>query len=252
MIKLAHDLTLDRHECICGEYVEPAWAGQIDGQNLGDAARSWRHDHDAIGQKHGLVDVMGDEQDGAAEVAPDLQQPLLHAEPRLRVESAERFVEQHDLPTGQNGAHHGRTLPHAPRQGVRIMVQEVAQTVTPRQFRGSDAIRFVGASGERGRKRDVAKHGAPGQKQILLQHVADLARAAADVLPIEHDASRAGLQQTRNHVEERALAAAGGAEDADELAGPDLEIDMAQRQQVAEPHRKIVDGKLDPGGPRRS
>ena len=61
--------------------------------------RPGRHDHDAIGQEHGLGDRMGDEQDGLAGLArrsprPDAQQFEPHVVAGHGVERAERLVHQ--------------------------------------------------------------------------------------------------------------------------------------------------------------
>jgi NitT/TauT family transport system ATP-binding protein len=69
----------------------------------------------------------------------------------------------------------------------------------------------------------VAEDGAPGKQQVLLHHVADAAAQAFDLLAeIVH---RAGvrLDQAGDDVEDRGLAAAGGADDADEIARVDVE-----------------------------
>jgi hypothetical protein len=55
-----------------------------------------RHHADAGAGQDGLVDVVGDEQDGGVRALSDPSQLLLHPEPGLRVERAEWLVHQRD------------------------------------------------------------------------------------------------------------------------------------------------------------
>jgi hypothetical protein len=59
-----------------------------------DAAGLRAEHRDAVSQKHRLVDAVGDEENRGALVLPNLQQFLLQAPARLRVECPERFVHQ--------------------------------------------------------------------------------------------------------------------------------------------------------------
>ena len=58
-------------------------------------------------------------------------------------------------------------------------------------------------------KRHVIDHRTPWQKQILLQHVTNLADIAGGILLIDQDAAGGGSLKARNDVEDSALAAAG-------------------------------------------
>lgn len=46
--------------------------------------------HRAVRERHRLVDVMRDEQNGSAAIAPDIQQEILHARPGLHIQRRER------------------------------------------------------------------------------------------------------------------------------------------------------------------
>lgn len=51
------------------------------------------HD-DPVGEMYRLADIMGDEHGGETEFAPDAVDEFLHADPRQRIESAERFIKR--------------------------------------------------------------------------------------------------------------------------------------------------------------
>ena len=59
-----------------------------------DARRPAAHNGDPVAEQDGLLDVVGDEDDGDLVLLPHPQQELVHAEPRDGVERAERFVHQ--------------------------------------------------------------------------------------------------------------------------------------------------------------
>jgi hypothetical protein len=77
------------------------------------------------------------------------------------------------------------------------------------------------------RQGGVAEHVPPGQQVRVLKHVRD-ARRAREV----HGAAGRSIQ-SRDHAQQRGLAAAGGAEDGDEFARRDGEVDRLDRDDAA-------------------
>src|SRR6185436_3614291 len=74
--------------------LQRARARQLDADVLADAAGTRaEHDH-PIAEEHGLLDVVGDEDDGLVRALPDARDLFLHGLARLRVERAERLVHQ--------------------------------------------------------------------------------------------------------------------------------------------------------------
>src|ERR1700722_2850706 len=67
-------------------------AGQDDGLLVEDAARPGAHEDDAIGEAHGLADVVRDEDDGLARRAPDALELALKDLARLCVERGKGLV----------------------------------------------------------------------------------------------------------------------------------------------------------------
>ena len=89
-------------------------------QDLLDAALT--HDHDAVGDQHRFVEIMGDEQDGLAGAGMDLQQLLLHGLAGLGVERPERLVHQQDLGIDGERAGDADALLHAAGQLMRAAI----------------------------------------------------------------------------------------------------------------------------------
>jgi hypothetical protein len=61
---------------------------------IDEAAGPRRHDGYPIRQHGGLIQRMGDEDNGCASFAPDAQQLIAHQQPRLLIECPEWLIEQ--------------------------------------------------------------------------------------------------------------------------------------------------------------
>ena len=70
-------------------------------------------DADALGERLGLVEVVGAEQDRRVVRRPDLADELLHLELRARVEARRRLVEQEQDRRGEQRARERDLLLHA-------------------------------------------------------------------------------------------------------------------------------------------
>jgi hypothetical protein len=71
---------------------------------------------------------------------------------------------------------------------------------------------------------DVFAQSAPGQEVVFLRDVTDLRADAADGFAAKHNPARARTEQTHDQVEQGRLAAAGRADNGDELALGDVEV----------------------------
>ena len=94
---------------------ERPWSRKINVDNLTNATRLCRHDHGAIGEVDGFLDIVRDEDHCLAIGLPEFQQEVLHQGPRQGVERTEWLV--HDKNLGIDRKHAGDcgTLAHAAR-----------------------------------------------------------------------------------------------------------------------------------------
>ena len=76
---------------------------------------------------------------------------------------------------------------------------------------------------------DVVGDGEPGKERVGLEHHAAIGARAGDGLAVEQHAARGGAVEAGNDAQQRRLAAAGGAEDGDEIVVGDAERDRLQR-----------------------
>src|SRR5262249_4498126 len=158
---------------------------------------------------------------------------------------------------GERGA-----LAHAARELAGKMVGEVLQA--HRLERALRPLRPLGARHalEAHAEVDVLAHRVPGKQRVLLEYEGNVAwHRAGDRLALHLDGPGGGRQQPADHVEQRALSAAGGSDQTEQLAARDLErgveqrLDGARLALLAEAVRHAVDADggvhaARPGSPK--
>ena len=202
------------------------------------------HHRDAVGHGHGLFLVVGDDHEGHAEIVLDVHQLELGFLAQLLVEGAEGLVEeQHLRLLGQRaGKRHALAL--AAGELARIAPGKLLELDEAQHL--ADAIRnlvfrqpvLLEAEG------DVLLDAHMRKQRIGLEHHVHrppIGRHAGQVLAAQGDRALARRLEAREHAHERGLAAAGRAEQAEELAFEDVEGQMIHRHGVAEPLRDVLE-----------
>ena len=141
-------------------------------------------------------------------------------------------------------AHQGDTLAHPTGERVWVMVDEPGEAVPLGERSRLFAVAAGDAPVQGGAEHDVLGHRPPRQQQVLLEHVADVAGRAGDFPAVEENTARGRADESRDDVEQRALAAARGADDRDELALVDLERGRGERRSLAEGVPEVLDPEL--------
>ena len=98
--------------------------GNVDRDLVDDAAGTPAHHQHAVGQRHGLQQIVGDQQRGLAGALERLRQFALQHHAGLRVDRRERLVEQQHRRIDRERARQRHALPHAAGQLVRIVPGE--------------------------------------------------------------------------------------------------------------------------------
>src|SRR6185295_131437 len=210
-----------------------ARAREVDRHHGFDAAGPVAHDGDTVGEIDRLLDIMGDEQHGQPVALPDTGQQLLHVMACQGVERAEGLVhQQHARPVGER-AGDGDALFHAARELVRIGRLEA---VEPDQGEllardGPHVRRFAAGGGKR--EGDVALRGQPGEQRISLEDDAAIEAGGNDRFVVDGDDAMVHALQAGDDRQQRRLAAAGGADERDELVLANVEIDAGERDELA-------------------
>ena len=195
------------------------------------------HHPDAGGERHRLLLVVGDDDEGDPEPLLDVDELELRLLAQLLVERPERLVEQEQLRLLDQAPRQRHPLPLPARELVRLAVGELREL---------HQLQHLGDL----RRRLVAPHPVAQQPvgDVLLdRHVREqrvglehhvgrplVGRQPGHVLPVDLDAPEGRRLEAREHPEQRRLAAARAAEQAEQLALPDVEADVVDGDEVAE------------------
>ena len=179
------------------------------------------HHHDAVAERHRLGLVVRHQDGGRADRALDLAQLDLHLLAQLGVEIGERLVEQQDLRPDHESAGQRHALLLAARQLARKAAGEGAEADqlqrladAPGALGGGDALHLEP-------ERHVLRHRHVREERIALEHDAEAALGGLDgqeIAAFEPDRAAARLDEARDHLQGRGLAAARRAQQRDELA----------------------------------
>ena len=185
----------------------------------------------AVGDLQRLADLVVGDQDGDA-VLPQFADDLLDAVDGDRVDAGERLVQQDDLGIGDQAA--GDLQPPAlaagERDGARLaepvdveLLEQLVAAPVPRAAVDAQHLHHA---------QQVLLDGELAEDARFLGQVAHAAVAGAavhgpvgDVDAVEHDLAGVGLDHAAGHAEAGGLAGPVGAQQPDDLAAVDLEID---------------------------
>ena len=162
-----------------------------------DAARLRLHDDGAVGKRHGLLDVVGDEEHGRAVLLPQAEQMLVQARPGEGVERRERLVEEQHLRLGHEGAGDGDALLLAAGQLARPAAGMLDEADAG-GARGRRALAALGGGRSVEPEADIVGDGQPGQEARLLEDDADgRVRLGDQALAVEANGAGAGAGRGR-------------------------------------------------------
>ena len=213
------------------------------------------HDHDAVGQAHGLFLVVGHVHHRRTKATVEEAELRAHLATELRIEVRERLVEQedrrvaHDRPADRDALAlaAGEFTRHAVQQGLQP--QQVRGAVDPPgdPFGLRPVQRAVGrteqcthAAAVRTAALEPEGHVPPHRhvrvEGVVLEDHGDVAVARRDVVhdpPADGHRALADLLEPRDHAQRGALAAARRADEHDELAVPHVQVDALHRAHAA-------------------
>ena len=222
----------------------------VDVDDLLDAGGAGVEDDDAVGELDGFVDVVGDEDDGLALGVPDAEEFAAHDEAGDGVEGAEGLVEEEHVGVDGEGAGDFEALLHAAGELVGVGLFEAFEADHFYVIR--DAFVSFGAREFEEAEADVALHGEPGEDAALLEDEDAASVGAGDGFVVDADGSAGGGEEAGHGVEEGRFAAAGGADEADELAVVDGEVDVGEDRGAfavaREDHVDVVHAEFRGGG----
>jgi hypothetical protein len=165
-----------------------------------------------------------------------LQPQQFQVEPLARqgVELAKRFVHQQQAWAVDQSARQDHALVHAARKLARVGVLKALQPHRRQQVMRAAAVGLRHAPLlNLQRQQHVFEHGAPGHEIGLLKDKPDLRVRPRQRLAVEPEGTAVGPHQPTDNAQQRALAGAGRAEQADKFTRGQLEADRLQDGQRA-------------------
>ena len=188
---------------------------------------------------------MGDQHRGDAELALHLADGAAQLLADLGVERAEGLIEQQHLGLVRQGARHRHALLLAAGQLRRQPLVHALERHQPQQLLAACAAHLAAHVAHAQRELDVLGHRHVAEQRVVLEHQAHAALARGDVrdvAPVQGDAAVIDPRQPGDGAQQRALAAAAGPEQHEELAVADVERDV-----VDDRHAAVVLGDLVEG-----
>src|SRR5439155_775411 len=137
------------------------------------AGRPPTDDDHAIGEEHGLLDVVGDVDDRARTAFPEAQQLVTEVVTSQLIEGRQGLVHEQDLGVDDERARQCDPLAHAARELVRVGVGRVGQAHPRDPFVRRDVTVRTRAPVHLQRQRHVLAHRSPGVKTRVLRDEAD-------------------------------------------------------------------------------
>jgi hypothetical protein len=198
--------------------VARARQARLDVDLAGDARRPRPQQHHPRAQRHRFGHVVGHEDDGLVSLLPDVDELRLQVVARLGIERAEGLVHEQDVGLERERARQRHPLLHAARQLMHVRAREAGhldqRQVLLRAFvaHAPRHAQLLQAEG------DVLGDVEPREERRILEHDAAIVAGPA-YRPIAYqDGAGVGPLEPGDEVEERGLAAAGRADQADQLA----------------------------------
>ena len=191
------------------------------------------HDGDAVANAHGFIQIVRDEDDGAAFDLLQTQQLRLHLGADDGVQRRERLVHQQDGGVRRQCTGQTHALLHAARQLIRVAGAPASQAHLLQRIlclllaRG--AVHACQLQPEGG----VVQHRQVRHQRKGLEHHGDVFAAqgaqflvaqSVDVLTIHHNAAAGGFNQSVEHAHQRGFARARQAHDNKDFTGFNGEV----------------------------
>ena len=191
------------------------------------------HDDDAVAQGHGLGLVVGNVDEGGIDAGAELDELGAHLVAQLGVQVGQRLVHQQYLRLPDDGTADGHTLALAAGEGLGLAVQVLGDAQDLRRLIHPGLDLILGVLPQLQGELHVLPDGHVGVQGVVLEHHGDVTILGGHVvheLAVDVQLAAADLLQSGDHPQRGGLAAAGGANQHDELLVLDLQVEVLHRQ----------------------
>ena len=200
-------------------------------------------DGDLIRDLHGLVLVVRDEDRRDMHDVVELAEPFPELGTNTSVERTERLVEQEHLRLGRERAGEAHSLALTAGELRRIAVPEALELHEVQELVDALGDLRLRPLAHLQPERDVVPDRHVLEGGVVLEHEADvslLRRERSRVLAGEQDLALIGGLEPGDDPEQRRLSRAARAEERGQRARLDVERDVVERDEVAEPLRDVA------------
>ena len=187
------------------------------------------HHHDAVSHGHGLGLVVSHVDGGSAGLTVDLGDLGAHGHALLGVQVGQGFVHQEDAHLADDGATHRHALALAAGQGAGHTIQILGQAQDLGGLLHPLLDHVLVHALQVQAKGQVVVHGHIGIEGIALEHHGHFTLAGTPVvgqLAIDEEITLADVLQSGDHAQRGGLAAAGGADEHDELTPLGFQVEV--------------------------
>ena len=182
------------------------------------------------GERLGLV--VRDVDRGDAETALERGDLRAGLDAELGVEVRQRLVHEEHLGLTDDRTAHGDALTLTTGEGLRLAAEVGLEVEQLGGFEHAGGALFLADAGDLEREAHVLGDGHVRVERVVLEHhrdVAVLRRNVGDVAVADEDVARVDLFEAGEHAQGGRLTAAGRADEHEELAVGDLEVDAVDR-----------------------
>ena len=214
-----HPLPALQVSCIGGKLEPVARPRQRHVEDLADS-RGWPigHHHDPVGEKNGLVHVMGNHHDRVAELLVQGHDRILQMRPCEGIERTERLVEQENLRLHRKRAGNADALFHAAgdfRRPLVLGMRHLNETKVVHRPLMPFGAGFCARKHLVDCQPDIVVDREPGQQAVVLENDGAIRPGLVDLTAFEDDAALRGRNKPGDNVQQRRLSAAGMPDDRD-------------------------------------
>ena len=190
------------------------------------------HDDDAVAQGHSLGLVVGNVDEGGVDLLAQLDDLSAHLVTELGVQVTEGLVHEEHLGLADDGAADGHTLTLAAGQSLGLTVEVLSDVQDLGGFLYLAVDLLLGHLLELQGEGHVLIHGHVGVQGVALEDHGDitvLGGHVIDQLAVDVQLAFGNLLQAGHHAQSGGLAAAGGADQDDELLILDIQVELLDR-----------------------
>ena len=201
-----------------------------------------RHYANAVGQKHGFGDGVGDEKGGPGVAFADGEEFLVEVFAGHLVEGAEGFVEEEDFGGQGEGAGdgHAHFLAAGKLAGIRVGFFGEADELEDAAAGGGAFGGRNAAQGER--EFDIGGHRQPREERRLLEDEREVGGGGVRRTTVDREGAGGVRGEAGDEAEQRGFAAAAGADEGNEITGLRGEADAVEHERaVAEAFEDVLE-----------